>query len=197
MQEWAENSNLQDVDVAKDIPSKCNLDKYDIGLYAFANQSSHFFLGAMALGKEADVECPPALAFASQGGHKRVLLVHQEEDFKGYDFNVHPLGMAELKDILNAERVAKAIDDTKYDLTENTCIHYAASIWRDLNFEETEDLGNFIIENLLRDDGALEYARQNAKYDGSRALTSYIIGGEGGFEDYVKEIVFSQLNLNE
>ncbi|KAL3792563.1 hypothetical protein HJC23_005533 [Cyclotella cryptica] len=100
-------------------------------------------------------------------------------------------------DIMAAERSAEAIDDTKYDLTANTCVHYAADIWRELDFEETEDLANFIVENLLKDDGALEYARQNVKYDGMRVLTSYLTGDRGGFEEYVKNIVHSQLDINK
>lgn len=197
IQEWVDTSNLQQISTLEDIPSKCDFDKYDVGLYSFANQSSHFYLGATASSKEVDIECPLALAFAAVEGAEVTFLVPNEEVLKGEQFPVHPLGTANLKDILEAERAAEAIDDAAYDLTANTCVHYAADIWRGLDFEETEDLANFISENLLKKDGFLEYARQNAKYDGRRVLTSYLTGNHGGFEDYVKEMVLSQLNIKK
>ena len=138
-----------------------------------------------------------ALAFASLEGTKVTFLVPHEEELNSEHFELHPLGTADLGDIMAAERSAEAIDDTKYDLTANTCVHYAADIWRELDFEETEDLANFIVENLLKDHGALEYARKNAKYDGMRVLTSYLTGDGGGFEEYVKNIVHSQLYINK
>ena len=128
-----DTSNLQDVDTFKDIPPKSNLDRYDIGLYSFVNHSSHFFLGATASGKEVDIDCPPALAFASLEGTKATFLVPHEEDLKGEQFQVHPLGTAELKDILEAECVAEAIDDTAYDLTANFSIRSVNKKWYTLH----------------------------------------------------------------
>ncbi|KAL3794650.1 hypothetical protein HJC23_010078 [Cyclotella cryptica] len=204
VQEWAEMSNLQEVDSSKkDIPLACDVARYNLGLYAFANQTSHFVLGAtmMPSNEEEDVVagCPPALAFASLAGRKVIFLspTAEEDVHLLSDFNVQALGSAELKDILDAEHKAEAIDDSKYDLTANTCVHYAAKIWRGLDIEETRDLADFIITNLLKDGSSLEYAKQNAKYDGRRALTSYLMeGDEVGFGEYVKDTVYSQLYIN-
>ena len=73
-------------------------------------------------------------------------------------------------------------------------IHYAGSISRALEFEETPELADFLIESLLRDDGLFHMAGQNIGMGGLGVISKYVTGKEK-FDQYVKDIVLSQLNI--
>ena len=105
----------------------------------------------------------------------------------------HRLGLASLGDILNAEENVEAIDASEYDYLTNGCAHYAQRIWRSLGFDETEALANFFVENIVDDSRSMERAEKSK--GGIRALASIVIGGKGGFKDYVEGVVYSQLDF--
>ena len=62
-----------------------------------------------------------------------------------------------------------------------------------LGFDETEALANFFVENIVDDSCSMERAEKST--GGIRALASIVIGGKGGFEDYVEGVVYSQLDI--
>jgi hypothetical protein len=159
-----------------------------------ALRGSHFFLSATASNKkELDLndKCPDTLVFASIDEEKVTYRVPNDVKLDHF-FHSHPLGTATLKDIIDAEDAVKAVDDSDYDLLKNSCVHYAGSIWRELKFEETHELADFLIENLLRDDGLLDIAHQKVAMGGLRVLSKHLVN-EDTFEKYVKETVISQL----
>ena len=193
--QWKQAVNAVQIELTEDIPSECHDHDYEVALNAVANLGSHFFLSATSSNKDKldDDKCPEVLVFASIGGHKVTYLVSNEEHMNSY-FRVHLLGKASLKEIVKAERNANAVDDSDYDLTKNSCIHYAGDISRGLAFDETPKLAEFLIENLLMDDGLIEIARKNINLGGIRVLHNYVLS-KGNFDQYVKDMVFSQLNI--
>jgi hypothetical protein len=100
-----------------------------------------------------------------------------------------------LEKIIDAESVVEPVDDSKYDLTKNSCFHYAGSIWRELGFHETNELATFLVQNLIKDGGFINVARDKVKVGGLRVLATYMAGGDIVFEKYVNDTVFSQLNI--
>ena len=75
----------------------------------------------------------------------------------------------------------------------NGCAHYAQRIWRPLGFDETDALANFFVENVVEDSRAVEHAHKSKR--GLRALASIVVGGKGAFKDYVKGVVYDQLEV--
>ena len=185
------------IDLAQDVSSKCLAQSYDVALKVIDDDGVHFLLTATATDQnESDfAQCPKALAFASVYGNKVTYLVQETEMMERLS-HAHILGKATLKDIVKAVDDAEAVDDSKYDLTKNSCIHYAGNIWRGLEFEETNELADFLIQNLLSDDGFLDIAREKVKFGGLRVLSKFMTDN-GMFEKYVQDTVFSQLNIKE
>ena len=194
--EWKDSINAVEIKMAE-VPGKCLLRDYNLFLNAFLDKGSHFFSVAIASEDEDKAldykECPNALAFASIEGYKVTYLIPNEEDLKT-GFNSFSLGKATLGNIIQAESSAEPVDDSKYDLTSNSCVHYAGRIWRGLKFDETAELADFLTENLLRDDGFLDIARNKVEQGGFRILSKYAMG-EGKFEEFVKNTVLSQLYI--
>ena len=185
------------IDLAQDISSKCLAQSYDVALKAIDDDGVHFLLTATATDQdESDfTQCPKALAFASVYGKKVTYLVQETELMERLS-HAHLLGKATLKDIIKAADDAEAVDDSKYDLTKNSCIHYAGNIWRGLEFEETDELANFLIQNLLSDDRFLNIAREKVQFGGLRVLSKFMTDNVM-FEKYVQDTVYSQLNIKE
>ena len=197
VRKWEQNEKAIKMKI-NDIPSECYLHKFDVAINSVALRGSHFFLSATASDKKTldlDDKCPNTLLFASIDGKKVMYHVPKDESFDDF-FYTHRLGTATLKDIIDAEQKVKAVDDSDYDLTKNSCVHYAGSIWRELQFDETPELADFLIENLLRDDGLIDIAHQKVAMGGLRVLSKYLID-EDSFENYVKETVVSQLVIQE
>eukprot|EP00956_Cyclotella_meneghiniana_P017269 scaffold27964_cov59-Cyclotella_meneghiniana.AAC.2 len=136
------------------------------------------------------MECPSVIAFASIGGIKKFFEVNEDMDD---ELSKYSLGEFALSDILAAEKEANAIDDTKYDLSKNTCVHYARDIWRSLGVKETQKIANFLVTNLIGSDEFIEFAKK--KHGGLHAVMSFAIGGKRYLENYVRTIVTSQLNI--
>ena len=176
----------------EDIPAECSDENYDVALYALTGP--HFILAAT---KSLDLSsvnanCPESLAFSTmdggQSGNKQIVSPNLEE-FN--DLPKHALGVATLADVLKAEGNAEAIDDKSFDLATNNCVTYASSIWRHLEFDETEDLANFLVDNIIIDEAQLE--KLASKLGGRRLLKAM---SNEGYEEFVKNVVYSQLYLN-
>jgi hypothetical protein len=107
-----------------------------------------------------NTNCPSALLFASLDGEKVAYRISEQvlKDY-GSSFNSYLVGTAPLEEIIQAEQTADALDTANYDLTKNSCAHYAQQLWRNLQFKETRGLVDFIVENLLKDDGIVRYAK--------------------------------------
>ena len=190
LESWEKQVNAIDFE-STDLSVECNDESYSIGLYSFADHGSHFFLAATNTNEHS--MCPAALVFASLQSSKVILQIPNTKDLTE-QFYVYDLGTVILQDALAAEVKAAAVDDSKYDLTQNSCAHYAQFIWRNLGFEENADLAEFLIENLLRDEGLVEYAKETFDHGGLRVLSKYI-GNRVLYEDYVRDTVISQLNI--
>ena len=194
---WKNTIHADEIDLKEDIPSDCLGSNYDVELAALADEDegAHFVLTAKVSTEEKslDYKCPDFLTFASIDGKKYTYRVHDSTKFNEHGSFL--LGRASLEEIMNAESSVAAIRDSKYDLTNNSCIHYAGRIWRKLRFDETNDLANFLIDNLLRNDGLLNVAHEKSAAGGLRVL-SYVTG-QGSLNGFVKDLVYSQLNIKD
>ena len=79
-------------------------------------------------------------------------------------------------------------------MISHSSAHYAQSLWRHLDFEETSELSQFFVDSLLRDDGLVEYAKKSLEKGGMDVLSKYVTN-QGMFEKYVKRIVDTQLEI--
>ena len=186
---FAEDSTI----TKEDIPAECGDEMYDMALYALPGP--HFILAGTKSLDSSSVNpiCPKSIAFSTmdggQMGRKQIVSPYME-DIK--DLPKHTLGVAALADLLKAEENAEAIDDESFDLATNNCVHYASSIWRRLGFDETEDLANFLVHNIIIDEAQLE--EMMPKQRGGRMLLKAM--SHEGHEDFVKNVVYEYFDLN-
>ena len=184
---FAEDSTI----TKEDIPAECGDEMYDMALYALPGP--HFILAGTKSLDSSSVNpiCPKSIAFSTMdGGFGRKQIVSPYmADIK--DLPEHTLGVAPLADVLEAESGAEAIDVESFDLTTNNCVNYASSIWRRLGFDETEDLANFLIDNIIVDKTQLE--KLVIKSGGRRLIEAM---SHEGHEEFVNNVVYSQLYLN-
>ena len=186
--------NANDIDLALDVPLKCYENDYNVKVNAVDNDGPHFFLTAIA--SNVDIKhCPNVLVFTSIGGKKITYNVPDEAVFN--DYSSFWLGKATLEEIMIAEQLAEPIQDVDYDLTKNSCIHYAGKISRALKFEETPELADFLIQNLLKDDGLARVALDTEDTAVLKFLNFFTGEKSNGsiLKKYVEETVFSQLNI--
>jgi hypothetical protein len=172
------------------IPAECGDEMYDMALYALPGP--HFILAGTTKSLDSSSVnpiCPKSIAFSTIDGKKQIVSPYME-DIK--DLPKHTLGVAALADVLKAEENAEAIDEASYDMLNNNCFHYASSIWRRLGFDETEDLGNYVVHNIVIDEGLLE--KLASKVQGGRRLLNAMLNKR--YEEFVKNVVYSQLYLN-
>ena len=137
------------------------------------------------------INCPTIIAFASLEEKKKILKAKNKDDMD--QLTKHRFGTFKLRDILEAEKKAAPIKDSEYDLSSNTCVHYARDIWRSLGVKETDALANFLVSNLVESDEFIELAKKKA--GGIRVAAALAVGGQSALEHYVKNIVTSQLNI--
>ncbi len=177
-----------------DIPAECDEEMYDMALYALPGP--HFILaGTKSLDLNSSSSntnnCPRSIAFSTMDGEQmgKQIVSPYMEDFK--DLPKHALGLAALADVLKAEENAEAIDEASFDIVTNNCVNYASRIWRRLEFDETEDLANFLVRNIVVDEAQLE--KLASKHGGRRLLKDMF---KKGLEKFWKNVVYSQLYLN-
>ena len=97
---------------------------------------------------------------------------------------------------------APAPDEVGYDFERNSCVHYAGNIWRAIQAEdgtaavkETSELAEFIINNVVDDDGFIELVKKKENVGGFRASAMLAVGGKAGVKSYVADLVYGQLNI--
>jgi len=183
----------------EDISTTCRDNIYDVFLSANDDGQSHLFITAMM---KEEVEngadnnnCPPAILLDhTREGEKKVLVLLEDKIDEVKELPRHFLGEASLVDILVAEESVEAIEPSNYDYFYNSCAHYAQRIWRSLGLKETKELGDFVIDNVINDVKGMKIAKKS-KGRSLRTLAAFAIGGKGGYENYLKDVVYSQLNL--
>ena len=195
---WKDAVNANEIDTTTDIPSACLDNDYDVELKTTDGDGAHFVLTASVSPGEntSDNEiCPKLLAFASIDEKKRVYSVPDIAMLVGHSYSSYYFGKASLKAIFDVESSVEAVKDSKYNLTSNSCAHYAQNIWRGLHFDETNELASFLVDNLLKEDGLLTVAAGKLSAGGLRVM-SYA-AGKGSFSDFVKDTVYSQLIIKD
>ena len=183
----------------EDISTTCRDNIYDVFLSANDDGQSHLFLIAMM---KEEVEngadnnnCPPAILLDhTREGEKKVIALLEDKIDEVKELPRHFLGEASLVDILVAEESVEAIEPSNYDYFYNSCAHYALYILRSLGLKETKELGDFVIDNVINDVKGMKIAKKS-KGRSLRTLAAFAIGGKGGYENYLKDVVYSQLNL--
>jgi hypothetical protein len=178
-----------DVVDERDISSTCNTQMYNVGLLNVPGP--HFLIAATFTGDRNSI-CPSSIVFASVEGKKHKTIISHEDIA---NLPIHNLGTANLKDLLEAEKAAAAIDEDAFDFATNTCVHYAGQISRTIGFSETDELATFIIQNTVKDDEFEVLAR--SYWGGFRYLAASALGGKKVLEDHVKDIVYSQLRIDD
>jgi len=173
------------------ISEVCLGSKYEVVLIAV--EGPHFLLGA----SNENPDCPN-IAFDSVGGKRRSQF--STEDATGVA--VHHVGLASLRAILEAENQAAELNPTllSFNLSTNTCVHYARDIWRRLGMTESASLAEFVIENVVGDPHieriAGEILTLGEGMGGLRNLAARVItGGSNLVREKVEETVYSQFVL--
>ena len=131
------------------------------------------------------VDCPTNIALFSLDGQKNKITL---EDITEYQ--KHHLGQAILGNVLKAEEKTNPTDEAAFNLATNNCVHYARSLWRLLDFPESDELARFVIENVVNDPNFDTLARQHA--GGVRYMAAKTIGGIPAFTGHVEDVVYSQ-----
>lgn len=72
-------------------------------------------------------------------------------------------------------------------------LYHCFSITRYLQLDETVALGDFLVQNLLRNDALLKMAKKHTAKGGLRVMSKFV--SKDMYEKYVKDLVFSQLNI--
>lgn len=169
----------------KEITEECLAKEYDLSLFVI--EGPHFVLGATT-----DNSCPN-LAFASTNGQKQIIKFEPEDVPSMQKDSVHSLvktAKTSLGDIIDAANDAQPISTDDFDLEVNNCVHYAGSIWRQLEVSETHDLAQFIVNAISNDSNleslAMEYT------GGARYLAAKAAGGNRVLR-YIEDMVYSQL----
>jgi hypothetical protein len=174
------------------ISEACIGSNYEVILIAV--EGPHFLLGA----SNENTDCPN-IAFDSVGGKRRSQF--STEDAAGA-VAVHHGGFVSLRSILEAEKQAAEVNPTllSFDLSTNTCVHYAGDIWRRLGMPESASLAEFVIENTVGDPHSERIAGEIEALNGGmgdlRILAARVItGGSNLVREKVKEAVYSQFIL--
>ena len=170
------------------IDDACLDEEYTVSLLAF--RSPHFVLGAFSPHENC-----PNVAFDSVNGDKRRV------QFSSKDANIvafHHVGKASLRALLESEKQVDGLDlaSITYDMTTNSCVHYAGNIWRRVNITESVELAEFVIENIVGDPNieilAADFWRARRLGAVRYYLAARAIGGSKLFREKLEELVYSQ-----
>ena len=100
--------------------------------------------------------------------------------------------------------VTQAPDIAGYDFEKNSCVHYARNIWRAIRTDdgsgavkETNKLAEFIIENLVNDNGFIGLVKEKANVGGVRTAAMLALGGKTALKSYLTDLVYGQLDIAE
>lgn len=168
-----------------DIADECKDKTHTIALNKVRDH--HFVLSASS----SSQNCPD-VAFVSFNGGKHILRF----DADSLDVPSHIIGEALLHDVLEAVASSPALTRGKFNFETNTCVHYAMNIWRALELNESDDLADFIIAQLLASPSVEEHTRYDTGSglhfgSGIRYLAAKA-GGQHVLVEYIKDLVYSQ-----
>jgi len=168
-----------------DIADECKDKTHTIALNTIRDH--HFVLSASS----SSQNCPD-VAFVSFNGGKHILRF----DADSLDVPSHIIGEALLHDVLEAVASSPALTRGKFNFETNTCVHYAMNIWRALELNESDDLADFIIAQLLASPSVEEHTRYDTGSglhfgSGIRYLAAKA-GGQHVLVKYIKDLVYSQ-----
>jgi hypothetical protein len=178
------------------ISTECENEMYDVAVSVVPGP--HFFLLATkSPDSSSNVICPTTFAFDTVNFDKKIAAPY-EEDLKAlpsYELKT----AVKLTDLLAAEESAESPDPFNFHVLTNSCVHYASRIWRPLGVDETEDLGDFIVANIMNDENILNLWEDEGEGEGvsvrrlawKAPLVQAVIEGE------VKKVVYSQLHLKK
>lgn len=162
-----------------DIADECKDKTHTIALNKV--RGHHFVLSASS----SSQNCPD-VAFVSFNGGKHILRF----DADSLGVPSHIIGEALLHDVLEAVASSPALTRGKFNFETNTCAHYAMNIWRALELNESDDLADFIIAQLLASPSVEEHTRDDTG-SGIRYLAAKA-GGQHVLVEYIKDLVYSQ-----
>ena len=182
-------------DSDESIAKECHDKVYDVTFHAI--EGPHFVIAATLPSdiQSTDViNCPSIIGFYSQDGHKqRDVAYDNGEEYNSLD--EIKIGSATLDDFFKAEENAQPIDDSNYDFTKNSCVHYAGDIWRSLSVVETVELAEFIIDNVVNNDGLKNFLEEHGDTGSFRTSAMIAIGGKPAMRRFISDIVYEQLHI--
>eukprot|EP00580_Thalassiosira_gravida_P008231 CAMPEP_0201627924 /NCGR_PEP_ID=MMETSP0493-20130528/3008_1 /ASSEMBLY_ACC=CAM_ASM_000838 /TAXON_ID=420259 /ORGANISM="Thalassiosira gravida, Strain GMp14c1" /LENGTH=321 /DNA_ID=CAMNT_0048098535 /DNA_START=128 /DNA_END=1093 /DNA_ORIENTATION=- len=187
--EWVSSVGGCLIEDEADIADECKDKTHTIALNKVKDH--HFVISASS----SNQNCPD-VAFVSFDGSKHIL----QFDADSLDVPSHILGEAILHDVLEAVASSPALTRGKFNFETNTCVHYAMNIWRDLELDETDDLADFIIDQLLVSPSVEEHIRYDTGSgfhfgSGLRYLAAKA-GGQRVLVEYIEDLVYSQKRNN-
>ena len=179
------------------IIEECGDKVYDVTLYAF--EGPHFAIAATLPKVENDDEnfCPSAFGVFSEDGEMHYEVAYPND----YNGELIPrdeikLGSAQLDDFLKATGDVKPIADSDYDFTTNSCVHFAQGIWRGVGVAETTELAEFIINNVVNDNGLKELLEEYGDTGSFRTTAMLAIGGKSATKHFISDVVYDQLAIS-
>ena len=132
-----------------DLNDKCGEVTYTVGLKSLNNNEGVPHFVVVASNANPAPECPSLLMFEGTSHDKKMKYTTNAHIDGSMDEDVHLFGSATLAELLEAESGAEAIHRDQFHVFTNNCITYAGSLWRNLEFAETEELGTFLVEQIM------------------------------------------------
>ena len=181
-----------------EIAKECRSKVYDVTLYAF--EGPHFAIAVTLPKDEIDTKkvCPSAVGVFSEDGERKYEIAypnHKNEELVPRD--EIKLGSAQLDDFLKATGDVKPIADSDYDFTTNSCVHFAQGIWRGVGVAETTELAEFIINNVVNDNGLKELLEEYGDTGSFRTTAMLAIGGKAATRRFISDVVYEQLVISQ
>lgn len=105
------------------------------------------------------------------------------------------LWSTQLADFLEAAEDAQPIAHSDYDFTENNCVHFARHVWHSLGIPETKELAEFIINNVVNDDGLKDLLEEYGDAGSFRTSAMIAIGGKRAMRQFTSDTVYEQLHI--
>lgn len=184
LHETESNYSLMEGNNLLNVKAYCSDLYYDLFLVTIPGVL-HFFLYASS--DEYSAGCP-SVGFDSRDW-KKVIFTANINDAEKYFLNTFQLG-----NIFSAFDQAKLITNEDYSITENSCLHFAANIWRPLGVVENVDLQEFIVSNIVEDDNTMKKFFNS--YSDQYGVLANSVVGKLQMEKFVQLVVSSQLQTS-
>merc|ERR1719491_2619365 len=152
-------------------------------------RSPHFVLGAFS----PHENCPNVAFDRVNGDKRRVQFYFEDANIVAF----HHVGKASLRALLESEKQVDGLDlaSITYDMTTNSCVHYAVNIWRPVKITESVELAEFVIENIVGDPNieilAADFVRAR-RLGAVRYLAARAIGGSKLFREKLETTLIKE-----